>query len=487
MRSRGRTVGLVLALGGLLVVLDTTVTVVAVPAIVADLGTTLPVISWATTGYLLGVVAVIPTAGRLCARVGERRVYVAALTAFTICSVLAGLAPTPALLVAARVLQGVAGGLLNPVGQAIGLQAVPREERGRMMSLLGLPVLVGPVLGPPLSGWLVDAVSWRAIFLVNLPVGLLAVVLCLRLVPADPPRTGVPPRLDHLGLALLPAGAVGVVAGATLLGDPGLPTAVAAGVLVVGIGLLAAFVVHARRAVAPLLALRLLRRRTTGAGLGVLALFGAAYFGSVTVLPLIVQGVRGDPATTAGGLGLPAALAVGVTLQVATRLVDRVPPRRIVVAGTGIGAVGLVVLAVATATGAGYPVLVLGTVLLGIGSGGTLSPTMTVALRDLEGPETAEGTTLLALTQQLAAAVGVATVTAALAASFARVVDGGVDAMVHLAPGPRAALSGSLDGAAATGYVVPAVLAVAALVVAVGGLPRADGPRAEVAPDRARR
>lgn len=470
MRSRGRSVGLVLALGGLLVVLDTTVTVVAVPAIVADLGSTLPVVSWATTGYLLGVVAVVPTAGRAAARFGDRRVYLGALAVFTACSVAAGLAPTPALLVVARVLQGLAGGLLNPVGQAIGLRAVPRSERGRMMSLLGLPVLVGPVLGPPLAGWLVDAVSWRAIFLINLPVGLLTLALCLRFVPADLPDDGPRPGLDRIGLALLPAGAVGLVAGATLLGDPGFPTAGAVAALAVGAVLVLAFVGHARRVPEPLLALRLLRHRATGAGLAVLVLFGAAYFGAITVLPLVVQAVRGDPATTAGALGIPAALAVGTTLQVATRLVDRVPPRRIVLTGTATAVVGLAVLVAATASGAGYGVLVAGTVLLGLGSGATIAPTMTTALRDLEGPDTAEGTTLLALAQQLAAAVGVAVVTAVLSASFSRVVDGGVDVLVRLDPGPRAALAGSLDAAAAAGYVVPAVLAAAAVVVAAVGL-----------------
>jgi EmrB/QacA subfamily drug resistance transporter len=469
--SDARRVGLVLALGGLLVVLDTTITVVAVPAIVAGLGSSLPTISWTTTGYLLGVVAVIPTAAWASARVGDRRLYLAGLGGFTLFSVVAGLAPSAGVLVAARVLQGLGGGLLNPVGQAIGLRAVPREARGRMMSLLGLPVLVGPVLGPPLAGWLVDAVSWRAIFLINLPVGLAAIALCLRVVPPGTRAPGASPGLDLRGLALLPAGAVLAVAGATLLGDPGVRTSDAGLALALGIVLLAAFARHARRRAEPLLAVRLLRHQATAAGLGVLAAFGAGYFGAITVLPLVVQGVRGDPAALAGALGIPAALAVGLTLQVATRLVDRIAPRRIVVAGTALGLVGLLVLSTATAAGAGYPVLVLGTVVLGIGSGATLMPTMTVAVRDLEGADTAAATTMMALTQQLAAALGVAAVTSALTLSLAR-TGLGVAAMVDLPPDARAGLLDQLGVAVAAGYVVPAVLVAVALGAAIVGLRR---------------
>lgn len=465
-----RRIGLVLALGGLLVVLDTTVVVVAVPAMVSDLHSSLPVISWATTGYLLGVVAVIPAASWAAARVGERRLYLVGLGVFTVASLAAGAAPTAALLVVARVVQGLGGGLLNPVGQAIGLRAVPREGRGRMMSLLGLPVLIGPVLGPPMAGWLVDAVSWRAIFLINLPVGLLAAVLCRRYVPSDLPDPERRREIDVVGLALLPAGAVVTVAGATLVGDPGVSRAGAFAALVLGIVLLSAFVAHARRHARPLLALGLLRRRATGSGLAVLVAFGAGYFGAISVLPLVVQGVRGDPAALAGALGVPSAVGVGVTLQIATRLVDRIAPGRIVVTGTVVALVGLVILAAATATGALYPVLVGGSVLLGIGSGATLMPTMTVALRDLEGADTADGATLMALAQQLAAALGVAAVTSALTWSLATVIDGGVDAMVRLPPTARVGLAGPLAQAAAIGYVVPAVLVSLAVLVAATNL-----------------
>ncbi|WP_433359969.1 DHA2 family efflux MFS transporter permease subunit [Actinoplanes sp. CA-142083] len=396
--------GLLLALGGLMVVVDTTVTAVAVPAMVAGLGSTLTAVQWVTTAYLLGIVAVIPAAGWLVARFGARRVYVLALLGFTLFSALAGLAPGALSLAVFRALQGLGGGLLNPVGQTIGLRAVPRERRGRLMSLLGLPLIIGPVLGPPLSGWLVDTASWRWIFLINVPIGLPAAALCARLLPHQSPEAN-PGRLDWAGLALLSAGAVLLVLGCTLTAWP---------VLVAGL-LLAAVALRRR-----ILDLSLLRHHEFRSALMVLAAFGAAYFGALSILPIVVQVVRGDPAAVAGAIAVPSALAVGATVQIATRLVDRVPPRRIVATGVLTALTGVATLLATTATNTGYPAVVAGSVLLGVGSGATLMPAMTVALRDLDGRETPRGATMLALVQQLSAALGVALVATVMTAQLKR-------------------------------------------------------------------
>lgn len=153
--------------------------------------------------------------------------------------------------------------------------------------------------------------------------------------------------------------------------------------------LLAAFVVRALRIDAPLV--RLLRHRPLAAGLGVLMFFGAAYFGSMSILPIYVQGVRGDPAALAGSITIPMALAVGATLQIATRLVDRVPPTRIVFTGVTLGLLGSVALLITTTSGASYPMIAAAAAVLGVGSGATLMPSMTVAVRDLEHEDTPAG------------------------------------------------------------------------------------------------
>jgi Na+/melibiose symporter-like transporter len=206
----------------------------------------------------------------------------------------------------------------------------------------------------------------------------------------------------------------------------------------------------------------------------VLGCFGAAYFGAMSVLPIFVQAVRGDPAILAGLVGLPQALAVGLTLQVATRLIDRVEPRRIVLTGTGLGLLGVLALLVATSADAPYPVIATAAAVVGVGSGATLMPTMTAAVRDLEDADTARGTTLMALVQQLAAAVGVAVVTSALTVLVAVRApglpgDGGLAAMLALDPALRAALAPQLAAAVGGAYGAAAVLmALATLAVVIG-------------------
>jgi EmrB/QacA subfamily drug resistance transporter len=469
-------IGLVLALGALLVVLDTTVTMVAVPAVAGDLGASLPTIQWITTGYLLGVVAVIPVAGWACNRYGQRRVYLTALVTFTLASALVAVAWSTATVIAFRVLQGLGGGLLNPVGMAIGLHAVSRQARGRMMSLLGLPVVIGPVLGPPLAGALIDASSWRAIFVINVPLALVTLGLCRRVLPRTPRSDTEPTPVDWYGLTQLSGGAVLLVLGCARLGDTGRPTPVVLAAVPIGAGLLAVFVRRAVRSRTPLVRLRLLARRPMAVGTVILACFGAAYFGSMTILPIYVQAVRGDSALLAGMITIPMGIAVGATLQVATRLVDRLPALRIVVAGTSLGMLGCLLLWQATTGQASYAVIAAAAAVLGIGSGATLMPTMTVALRDLDGTDTPSGTTLLTLLQQLAAALGTAAVatvmTILIGLGAPGPAGGGIDAMLGLPAEQRVTLGGDLAAAVGDAYLVGAALCALSVLAAVLGLRR---------------
>lgn len=479
-----RALGLILALGGLLVTLDTTVAVVALPAMMTDLDSSLPALQWVTTGYLLGVVAVIPTAGWAATRFGARRTYLVALTVFTVASVLVGAAWDVGSLIGFRVLQGLGGGLLNPVGQAIALRAVPRSGRGAMMALLGLPVAVGPVLGPPLSGWLVDAASWRWVFWVTVPVGVLAWVLCRRLLPHPPAVPAEATSLDWGGLVLVSGGGSLLVLGCTLLGEsgtPNLPVLTAGGA---GVVLLAGFLLRSRRTPAPLLELRLLRHRPLAVGLAVLGVYGAAYFGALSILPLLVQGPRGGSALLAGTLTVPMAVGVGLTLQVATRLVDRAPPTRIVLTGLGVSLPGAAALFLASTTGAPDATLAAAGLLLGVGSGATLMPTMTLAVRDLEDTDTPGGTTLLALVQQLAGALGAAVTATVIALQISTRVPEltGTDqsptaAMLQLTPTDRADLGPRLADAIGSAYAITATLIVLALAILVANRRGATTPR----------
>ena len=464
-----RRLALVLVLGGLLVVLDAVATIIALPAMVAEFTSTLPVLQWVTTGYTLAIVAILPATAALTGRYGTKPVYLGGLAVFTAASALCTIAWSPESLIAFRVLQGLGGGVLNPVGQTIALGAVAAERRGRMMSYLGLPVLIGPLVGPLLAGWLIDVSSWRWIFAINLPLGVVAVICAARLLPRQPKPDRRP--LDVPGLALLLPSVVALVLAASLIGDAGgrvtwptLTTLAAAGALII------VFVVRSRRLDHPLLRIRLLQTPGFAPGVAVLFCFGAAYFGVGTVLPIYVQAVRGDSAAQAGLLGITTALGAGLTMQVATRLVDRFPARRIVLFGTGVGLLGLAGLAVSVGLNAAYPVIMIVNLVLGIGSGAAILPTMAATLRRLDGDQTPHGAAIMGTLQQIASALGIAASTATLTIMLIQAapdLTGGLSTLLELGPAQRAALLPRLGGAAGLTYLIMLVPMLASWLIAL--------------------
>src|ERR671935_2967516 len=196
--------GAVVVVGTIMAILDATIVNVAIPTLGRDFHTSISTIQWVMTGYLLAFAAVIPLTGWASERFGARRVWIAALLVFMAGSALAGTAWSIAALIAFRVVQGLGGGLLMPVGQTILAQAAGPQRIGRVMSVVGVPMLLGPVFGPVIGGAIVGEVSWRWIFFVNLPVGLAALLVAWRFLPAGSRRAGAP--LDARGLAPLSPG-----------------------------------------------------------------------------------------------------------------------------------------------------------------------------------------------------------------------------------------------------------------------------------------
>jgi len=460
---RETKLGLSLALGGLVIVLDTTITVVAVPVLVRVFDAPLATMQWVTTAYLLALVTTLPLAAWVGARVGIRNAYVGALLVFAAASAWAGLAHNPGELIAARVVQGLAGGLINPLNMVLGLRDVPARHRGRVASLLGLPVLVGPVVGPILAGWFIESVSWRAIFFLTVPPALLAAALVRRFARDDVPAERVP--LDVSGTLLLVPGTVLVVFG---VGQATEPPWIRVLAMIVGLVLVAAFVRRSMRRPDPLLHVRLLTDPVFAGALGVLALFGAAYFGSMLLIPTYVQITRGDSALIAGSLGIPAGLVTGLSLQLCTRLVDRVPPRRIVVSGLIVAATSAALGIAVLRTDTPYLVIALLGATLGAGAGAVLMPTMTVAMRDLTGPALASGSSIMGLSQQLASALGNAAITALFAGLVGWRTGGlGVDQVSRLPDAARAAIAGDLVTAQRLTQLATLAIILLALTLAV--------------------
>lgn len=411
---------LVVVLGMAMTGLDMTAVNVALQRLSADFDAPLTTVQWVATAYTLALAAVVPVSAWAIARFGTRRLYFVSVGAFLAGSVLCGLAWSVESLIAFRAVQGIGGGMILPVGMTI----MTRRAGGqvpRIMAVVGVPMQMGPVLGPLVGGWLVDAASWRWIFYLNLPFAALALLLASRLLDRGDAQPGKP--LDVVGLVLLSPGLSALLYGLTTgahRGDFGsLSAALPTGV---GAALAAAFVVHALRARHPLIDLRLLRRPSVRASGAALLLFMCGFFGMLLLAPLYFQTVRGESAMATGLLMLPQGVGAMVTMPVCGRLLPRVGPRRLLLSGLSLSAVGLGTFALQVGAGADAPAWGLGTSLLatGMGVGLTMMPTMSSAVSGLPPEEIPAASTLLAITQEMGASIG----TAFLSLVLARSLDG---------------------------------------------------------------
>ncbi|MGF1427421.1 DHA2 family efflux MFS transporter permease subunit [Kitasatospora sp. LaBMicrA B282] len=415
--SAGALAGIVtvVVIGSVMSVLDMTIVNVALRPLATAFRAPLADVQWIATGYTLALTAVTPLAAWALGRFGGRSSYLTAVTLFTAGSLLAALAWSPASLVLFRVCQGLGGGLLMPLGMAMVLRAAGRERMGRAMALLGIPVLVGPVSGPVLGGWLIDTLSWRWIFLVNLPVGALALVLAARLLPRESARTAE--RLDLPGLLTLSPGLALLIYGLATGGAHGSLTAPGALLpALAGLLLIAGFLRRALTTDRPLLRLGLFGNRTFAAGAATMLLAPAGYFGAMLLTPMYYQAVRGLSPTAAGLLGAPLALAVGTSMQLATRRVGRGSPRYGILTGILLAVLGLALFTAPLGAHTPYRWLCAAQLVLGTGIGMVLMPTNTTATRALAAEEIPFGSTLLSIVSQVGSAAGTALLSVVLAA-----------------------------------------------------------------------
>src|SRR3954465_5145194 len=404
-------IGLAVAfvLGAVLTILDATIVNVAVPVLARDLHVSISTIQWVPTIYLLSLAAVIPVSGWATERYGAKRVWLTALALFVLGSLLCAAGQSIGQLLVARVVQGAGGGLVMPVGQAMLARAAGPHRMGRVMSVVGVPMLLAPIAGPVIGGALVDAASWRWIFLVNLPVGAIALAMSLRLLRASTGHRGA--RLDRRGFALLPPGPPAGLA----LSVYGLSDAAARGniagrpaaALLAGIALVAAYVVHARRTARPLLDVRLFADRNFGAASAANFFLGVALFAVMLLLPLYLQTVRGRTPLQTGLLLIPQGLGAALAMPVAGALTDRLGARRVVVSGIFVAAAGL---ALFTQLGAStsYVFFCVALLLVGAGLGATITPAMAAGFRDLDPSAMPQASSAIATVQRLAGSVGTA-------------------------------------------------------------------------------
>ena len=358
----------VCVLAALMASLDTTVVSVAQRTFITEFHSTQAVVAWTMTGNTLALATVIPLTGWAANRFGTRRLFMGSVLAFTCGSLLCAMAPNIKLLIAFRVVQGLGSGMLMPLAFTILTRAAGPKRLGRLMAVLGIATLLGPMGGPILSGWLIGSFGWEWIFLINIPIGALAITLAAVVFKWDeshPSQT-----FDFVGMLLLSPGLASFLYGVSSLPAHGTVTNRAVWIPAsAGLLLIIGFVFHALfRADHPLLDLRLFKNRTVALANTTMLLLGIAFFGALLLIPSYFQQLLGQTPLQSGVHLIPRGLGALLTMPIAGRIMDRRGPGWVVLVGITLIAIGMGTFAYGVSHQYAYtPVLLTGLAVMGMG------------------------------------------------------------------------------------------------------------------------
>ncbi|MGH2875904.1 MAG: MDR family MFS transporter, partial [Solirubrobacteraceae bacterium] len=428
----------VVVLGSIMSILDTTIVNVALDTLSRDLHTSIDGIQWVATGYLLSLAAVIPVTGWAARRFGAKPIYIVSLVLFTAGSALCGIAGSAPELILFRVLQGIGGGMILPVGQLMMAEAAGPKRMGRVMSVVAVPAMLAPILGPMIGGLILQHLAWRWIFYVNVPIGVIAVIAAARILPsvARQPTEA----LDYRGLAMLATGLPLITYGLAEIGTTDSFTAfkVVAPILA-GAALVAAFAVYSLRVRQPLLNLRLYARSTFSSGSIAMFCVGAALFGGMILLPLYWQTIRHESVFITGLLTAPQGVGAAIVLPLSGKLTDRLGGGPLTLFGVLLTAAATVPFAL---VGAHTSILWLFAMMVirGFGIGFAFIPAMAAAFAALERHELSDATPQLNILQRVGGSIGIAIV--------AVVLQRGLDSALTQPPAHRLAAAASAYGSA---------------------------------------
>jgi EmrB/QacA subfamily drug resistance transporter len=408
---------LVLMVGGLAVIFDSTIVSIALRTLADDLQVSVSTIQWVSTAYLLALGVTIPVVGWAQARIGGKRLWLIGLTIFLFASIACSLAWNAGSLIGFRVVQGIGGGIMMPLMATLAIQQIPNAAGlGRLMALVSLPAALGPILGPTIGGLILTWGDWPWLFWVNVPFCVVGFVLAAKKLPDDRP-TGRP-ELDTVGLLLISPALVGILYGLTNVHQAGgfartdvwLP-------VIAGVLLLIAFVVWAtRRPASALIDVNLLSRRSVASSSAVLFLSGASLYGSMLLLPLFFQLVHGNTALAAALLLIPQGVGALASRSVAGTLTDRIGARTVAIGGFVLMGLATVPFALADAGTSQWWLM---TVLLvrGFGMGAVMIPVMSVGYVGLQKAEIPHASIITRLAQQIGGAFGTALLAVILASA----------------------------------------------------------------------
>jgi len=409
-------VAIAVMLGTFLEVLDTTVVNVSLPHIAGSLSATVDQATWVLTSYLVANAIILPMTGWLANYFGRKRLLLASVAGFTISSFLCGIAPNLPILILFRVIQGATGGGLQPLSQAILMETFPPQDRGKAMAFWALGIVVAPMLGPVLGGWITDSYSWRWVFYINLPIGVAATVMTMLFV-FDPPyikrREGA--GIDYWGIGLL---AVGIGALQVML-DKGqeedwFSSDFIRTLTFFAVAGLVLFVVRELMTKHPVVDLRVFRVRTYATGVFIMTILGFVLYGSTVLIPIWLQELMGYSSLDAGLAMLPRGLGSFLFMPVVGILMGKVEPRRLLGVGIVVAATSLFMLGHLNLN-AGYWDIFLPQLIQGLSMGMLFVPLTTITNDPIPKAEMGNAASIFNLMRNLGASFGIAGVTTMVA------------------------------------------------------------------------
>lgn len=398
---------LVVVVGTFMAVLDSSIVNIALPKMMTVFGASTDQISWVLTGYMLTMGIVIPLTGYLGDTFGYKKLYIFAMTVFTIGSALCGFAWSTNAMVVSRVIQGVGGGMIMPVGMAMIFQNIPLERRGMALGIWGIAAMAAPAIGPTLSGFIVQYLDWRLIFTINIPVGILGVTLAFFILRET---TIIPNKKFDLGGALTVAvGLCSLIYGLGKVSSDGWSSATVIVLLITALIFLTAFVFIELNHSDPLMDLRVLTYLPFTLSMLISVITTFAMFGGVFLVPLYMQNLRGLTAMETGILMFPSAVVTGIMMPISGRLFDRYGAKWLTISGLSILIIATYAL---TKLGVDTPTDYLKYVLMirGLGIGLCMMPTQTSGMNAIPMHLTGRASALSSTIRQVVGSIGIAVI-----------------------------------------------------------------------------
>jgi DHA2 family multidrug resistance protein len=391
-------------------VLDTTVVNVSLPHIAGSLSATVEEATWTLTSYLVANAIILPLTGWLSNFFGRKRMLMFSVTGFTIASFLCGLAPSLPFLVVCRIVQGACGGGLQPISQAILLESFPPEDRGKAMGFWGLGIVVAPMLGPVLGGWLTDSYSWRWVFYINVPIGIVSILMTSLFIFDPSYIRRASQKIDYWGIGMLAVG----IATLQIVLDKGqekdwfgtdwitVLAAISGVVLVV-------FLFYELRTKDPVVNLRVFTNRTYSTGVFLMSLLGVGLYGTTVLIPLILQTLLGYPAIRAGLAMAPRGLGSFIAMPVVGMIMTKFDPRKMLMLGMVVCGITLFQISRLNLN-AGFWDFCWPQFFMGLSLGLIFVPLTTISMASIRKENMGNATSLFNLVRNLGGSIGISAV-----------------------------------------------------------------------------